>query len=92
MADIFRQGQHPETKIFQKLLGAIMLSFVLSALQQFEIGLDRNESLIRVLDHNRGLGMASFNPDEDIGIKDHENARLADDPSCLPLMRGNEHC
>jgi hypothetical protein len=55
-----------------------MLPPVLGALEQFQIGLQRQETFRRLINKPGGLNVSPLNPDKDIGIKDHGNAPLED--------------
>lgn len=80
MADIVGKRERPESKIPQELLCAIVLGLVLCALQQFQIGLYGDITLVFLLNKACSLAVASLDPDEDVSIKYHGSGPREDDP------------
>ena len=80
MANIIGKRERSESEIAQKLLCAIVLHLISGTLQQFQIGLDGNESLFLLLNQGCRPAIAPLDPYEDIGVKDHDSAPPEDGP------------
>jgi len=89
MADVAGKGENPESEVPEELLRIIMLLLVLRALQQLQVGLDRNEALVFLLDKARSLAVASLDPDEKIRIKYHDTVLHGDDSSPFRRIASN---
>lgn len=72
--DILGQGKHLESEVLEEHLRIIVLLPVLGTLKQLEVGLEREASFPIALDEACCRDIPSLNPDEDVCVKDHENA------------------
>ena len=69
MTDVLCQGKDGKAEIVDKTTHQAMLVLVLSALEQFHIGLDREKTLLGLFHQIGSFDIAPLHPDEDVGIK-----------------------
>lgn len=69
MADVLGQRQYLNRKGFEEIPCRFQVLFILRALEEFQVGLQRDRPLIRTFEETGGLEIPSLNPDQYVRVK-----------------------
>jgi hypothetical protein len=72
MANILAQGKNPKAEFTQEVENMLMLPFLPRPLEKLHIGEHRNTALFFFFDQHCCPMVPSLDPNEDVGIKQHD--------------------